>query len=135
MGEIFYFTFEINIIIISYLQEDLMGSFIILRKYEGWKENGGYAIRGNPRVLMRNSQRIAVVKPILIDRKKNIENHITKFFDSLKRILANNSIKDIFFPGGGTIPIPKDFIDFCKLKGITIHFITNDNFDKYVNWD
>ena len=41
----------------------------LLRKLhdKGWRQNAGYAIRGNPRVLECNGRKIAVVNPIRIN--------------------------------------------------------------------
>ena len=117
------------------IQIDLMEIILKQLKRKGWKQNGGYAIRGNPRVLEQSGRRIAVVKPLQIDPFKNITEQVEKFFESLIRIIQKNGIKDVFLPGGGTIPIPQFFLDFCKEMGINIHIIDTGNIEQYENWD
>jgi hypothetical protein len=104
-------------------------------KNRGWRQNGGYAILGNPRVLGRKGKQIAVVKPIKIDPYKILQDEIDNFFRSLIKIILKNGIMDVFLPGGGTIPIPQFFLDFCNENGINIHIITNENIDQFENWD
>jgi hypothetical protein len=116
------------------IQIDVMDVLLKRLKNSGWKQNGGYAIRGNPRVLERSGKRIAVVKPIKVDPFKIIQDEIDKFFRSLIDIIIKNSIKDVFLPGGGTIPIPQFFLDFCRENGINIHIVTNENIYEFENW-
>ena len=104
-------------------------------KNRGWMQNGGYAIRDNPRVLESSGVKIAVIMPIKIDPFRGQQVEIDKFFQSLINIILKNGIKDVFLPGGGTIPIPQDFLDFCREHGINIHVITIENIYKFDNWD
>jgi hypothetical protein len=115
------------------IQIDIIEIFLKRLKSRGWKQNGGYAIRGNPRVLDRYGKRIAVVKPIKIDPFKVLQDEIDKFFRSLIDIINKNGIKNVFLPGGGTIPIPQFFLDFCKEHGINIHVVTDENIDQFEN--
>jgi len=117
------------------IQIDTIEILLKRLKNRGWRQNGGYAIRGNPRVLERNGIRIAVVKPIKIDPFKILQDEIDNFFRSLINIILKNGIKDVFLPGGGTIPIPQFFLDFCNENGINIHIVTNENVDQFENWD
>jgi len=101
-------------------------------KINGWKQNGGYAIRGNPRVLEKGNDRLIVVKPIRIDPFKVLKDEIDKFFESLKRIIGKlkslgKSISGVYLPGGGTIPLPKWFRDFCKENGGEILIYSDEN--------
>jgi hypothetical protein len=113
------------------IQIDVMEVLLKRLKNRGWKQNGGYAIRGNPRVLERYGKQIAVVKPIKIDPFKVLQDEIDKFFRSLIDIINKNGIKNVFLPGGGTIPIPQFFLDFCTENGINIHLVTNANIDQF----
>jgi len=115
------------------IQIDLMEILLKRLKRIGWKQNSGYAIRGNPRVLESSEKRIAVVKPIKIDPFKVLQDEIDKFFRLLINIILKNGIKDVFLPGGGTIPIPQFFLDFCRENGINIHIITPENIEQYEN--
>ena len=101
----------------------------------GWKHNPGYAIRNNPRVLERGTERIAVVLPIRVNVQNGIQNEIDKFFTSLEKIIRKNGIRDIFIQGGGSYPMPDFFDDFCKQNGITIHVVTPDNVLNFDNWN
>jgi hypothetical protein len=116
------------------VQFDVIEVLLKRLKHGGWKQNGGYAIRGNPRVLERYGTHITVVKPIKIDPYKNLLDEIDKFFKSLIDIIIKNGIKDVFLPGGGTIPIPQFFLDFCRDNGINIHVLTTENIDQYEHW-
>lgn len=101
-------------------------------KINGWKQNGGYAIRGNPSVLEKGNDRLIVVKPIRIDPFKVLKDEIDKFFESLKRIIGKlkslgKNISGVYLPGGGTIPLPKWFSDFCKENGVEILIYNDEN--------
>ncbi|GAA4074087.1 hypothetical protein GCM10022389_19540 [Flavobacterium cheonanense] len=111
------------------IQIDLIEILLKRLKSTGWIQNGGYAIRENPRVLDRFGIRIAVVKPIRIDPFKILQDEIDKFFTSLISIIKKNGIKNIFLPGGGPIPIPQFFLDFCRENGINITVVTDENID------
>jgi hypothetical protein len=74
------------------IQIDLMEILLKRLKRNGWKQNGGYAIRGNPRILERLGIRIAVVKPIQVDPFKDLDDQIEKFFKSLIGIFLKNGI-------------------------------------------
>ena len=113
------------------IQIDVIEKLLKRLKNKGWKQNGGYAIRGNPRVLERNGRSVAAVKPIKIDPFKILQNEIDKFFRSLVDILNKNGIKNVFLPGGGTIPIPQFFLDYCRENGIDIHIVTTENIDQF----
>jgi hypothetical protein len=99
-------------------------------KKSGWKQVGGYSL-GNPKVLERSGKRIAVARPIRIDPSKVLRDEIDKFFKSLKNIVEKNAIKDVFLPGGGTIPLPQFFLDFCKEHNINIHVVTLENVNDF----
>ena len=101
----------------------------------GWKHNAGYAIRNNPRVLERGTERIAVVLPIRVNVQNGIQNEIDKFFTSLEKIVMKNGIKYIFIPGGGSFPMPSFFEEFCKQHGITIHVVTPENVFELNDWN
>ena len=113
------------------IQIDVMEVLLKRLKNRGWKQNGGYAIRGNPRVLERYGIQIAVVQPIKIDPFKVLQDEINKFFRSLIGIMNKNGMKNVFLPGGSTIPIPQFFLDFCKENGINIHVVTSENIDQF----
>lgn len=117
------------------IQIDIIEILLKRLKNRGWRQNGGYAIRGNPRVLELNGKQITAVKPIKIDPFKILQNEIDDFFRSLINIISKNGIKDVFLLGGGTIPIPQFFLDFCNEHGINIHIVTIENVDQFENWE
>jgi len=117
------------------IQIDIIEILLKQLKDKGWQQNKGYAQRGNPRVLERNGQRIAVVKPIKIDPFKKLQNEIDNFFRLLIKVISKNEIKDIYIPGGGTISIPQFFSDYCKENGIQIHQVTSENINRFEKKD
>lgn len=112
------------------IQIDTMEILLNRLQDKGFVQNRGYTQRGNPRVLERNGIRIAVIKPIKIDSFKGLGTEVDKFFRSLIEILQKNRIKDVFYPSGGTIPLPQFFLDFCRENGINIHGVTLDTLDQ-----
>jgi hypothetical protein len=103
-------------------------------KQNGWKQNSGYATLDKVRVLSRNGVNIAVVKPIKVDPSKDLSSEIDRFFRTLMAIILKNGISDVFLPGGGTIPLPPFFEDFCKKHRIKIHVVTRENIDHFEKW-
>lgn len=107
--------------------KDLSKAILEQLKKRGYKQNGGYAIRGNPRVLTNGMSAVAVVLPIMVDPTKSIPNQVDKFFKTLMDIIAKNRIQHVVLPGGGDIPIPPDFDVFCKKNGIKVYVISENN--------
>jgi hypothetical protein len=117
------------------IQRDISEILLKRLKRKAWVQKRGYAMRGNPRVLTGRTGCIAVVKPIKIDPFKELQSEIDKFFRSLIEIIKKNGIKSVFLPGGGNVPIPKFFLDFCEEFGIKIIFYTSENIDDFQDWD
>jgi len=115
------------------IQIDTMEILLNRLQDKGWVQNWGYTQRGNPRVLEKYGIRIAVIKPIKIDPFKQLGPEIDKFFRSLIKIIEKNRIKDVFYPNGGTIPLPQFFLDYCRENGINIHGVTLDTLDQAEN--
>jgi hypothetical protein len=115
------------------IQIDLMEILLKRLTSKGWAQNNGYAQRGNPRVLDRSGIKIALVKPIKIDPFKIFQDEIDKFFTSLISIIEKNGIKKIFLPGGGPIPIPQFFLDYCRENGINITVVKDENIDSLID--
>ncbi len=115
------------------IQIDTMEILLNRLQDRGWLQNRGYTQRGNPRVLERNGTRIAVIKPIKIDPFKGLATEVDKFFRSLIKIIQKNGIKDIYYPSGGTIPLPQFFLDYCRENGINLHGVTLDTLDQVEN--
>jgi len=115
------------------IQIDILGIFINNLLSKGWNQIRGYGQKDSTRVLERNGIHIAVVKPIRINSIQTLESEIEKFFKTLMGIIHRKGIKNVFLSGGGSIPIPQFFLDFCKENGINIHLLTTDNIDENVD--
>ena len=113
------------------IQIDIIGIFMKRLLTKGWNQNRGYGQKDSTRVLERKGIHIAAVKPIRINSIKTIESEIEKFFKTLMGIIQRKGIKIVFLPGGGTIPVPQLFLDFCKKNGVEIHILTAENIDQY----
>jgi hypothetical protein len=102
----------------------------------GWKDNPGYSMAGiGIRIRQKSGKSVALVPILRIDPFKSIQEQIDKIFIALTKAITKNGIKSIFISGGGTIPIPKSFLDFCKEHGINIHIVTIENVDEYDDFD
>ena len=69
------------------------------------------------------NQGTILVSGIVLPRFKNesIKEQIENYFENLKKEIQKQQplkIRSIIFQGGGVIPIPKDFKDWCKQMGI-----------------
>jgi hypothetical protein len=113
------------------IQIDIIGIFMKRLLTKGWNQNRGYGQKDSTRVLERNGIHIAAVKPIRINSIKTLESEIEKFFKTLMGIIQRKGIKIVFLPGGGTIPVPQFFLDFCKKNGVEIHILTAENIDQH----
>jgi hypothetical protein len=98
----------------------------------GWKENMGYTLKNNPRVLKKDGKRIAVVGALRLKGSSGIADQVDTFFVKMEKILTkHNDIKEVHIQGGGRIPVPPSFIEFCKANGIKISFFDHENIDRY----
>lgn len=98
----------------------------------GWKENMGYTLKNNPRILEKDGKRIAVVGVLSLKGSLSIKDQVETFFKKMEKILTKNTdIKEVHIYGGGTIPIPPTFIDYCNTNGIKISFFDHENIDGY----
>lgn len=109
------------------LQIQFMGTILKRLRDAGWIQNPGYAIRLNPRGLERGKERTMVVHPIEIDPTIDTGKQIDKFFKSLINSITRYGAKSVYLPGGGTIPIPQFFKDFCNEMGIEIIIVDSEN--------
>ena len=53
--------------------------------------------------------------------KTAVDDCFRNLQDKLNDVLAKGRITDIFLPGGGTVPIPEWFKEWCAKNGIKIH--------------
>lgn len=108
-------------------------------KYLPWRKGGAKALR--VRIFQRNGHTVVVVPSIemLPSDVSPLQVAIDNFFNRLKNMLeammrAGLSACDLFFQGGGNIPIPEWFMKWCEENGIRIHICDVDsNMDRVVN--
>ncbi len=79
-------------------------------------------------VQTHSGHRVGIVREIgvLAPTAKNIKD----YFDGLTRELIKEGIQKIVFKGGGTIPIPDSFKEFCKQNGIGLEILDGDELEK-----
>jgi len=77
--------------------------------------------------------RVGIVREIgvLTPSAKNIKD----YFDGLTRELIKEGIQIFVFKGGGTIPIPDSFREFCLQNGIELEVLDDDEFDRKYPFD
>lgn len=81
------------------------------------------------RVYEKNGTAVVVIPVIEIPPVaiQPVKISIDDYFDNLRRLLAGLMKKlkvcDLFFTGGGTIPVPPWFEQWCEENGIRIHIL------------
>ncbi len=85
------------------------------------------------KVLNRNSDIISVVQQITIDPTINPTNQIEAFFKNIMHDILRSGSKRIFFEGGGDIPIPDFFLDYCRQHTIEIGIISYNTFEDWLH--
>ena len=112
------------------LRIDLMKPLIKKLGKQGWKRRqGDLNPASNPIVLRNRHQSVILTTSIPCDPEKEIQNEVDDYFRGvIERIKRDASIKIVFLPGGGTIPVPQFFVDFCKEVDIEIRIIDGENY-------
>ncbi len=114
-----------------------MRPFLNRLKDRGWRNNNlkGYTDNAT-HVLRRGDTNIVVVETINIDTSAiDISPQIDGFFIRLMEIILKADAKEIFLPGGGDVPIPEFFKEFCRENGIDINILTNESVREYSNYN
>lgn len=75
-------------------------------------------------IQIHGGTRVGVVRELAIAVPTN--ECIEDFFDRLSRELIKEGIQKIVFKGGGTIPIPDSFKEFCQQHGIELEILDDD---------
>jgi hypothetical protein len=104
-------------------------------KNRGWKwkpTKNRRGLRGIEVLEGPRKQGTILVPGIVLSQTKNnsIQEQIEKYFEDLKKEIQRQlplKIRSVIFQGGGVIPIPKDFRDWCKQMGIEIVVFYHDN--------
>jgi hypothetical protein len=112
---------------------NVMRPFLNRLKDRGWKKVSR-GITDNIQVLRRGDIKI-VVENISIDASVDIRPQISEFFERLIEIILKADAKEIFLPGGGDVPIPEFFKEFCRENGIDINILTNESVREYSNYN
>jgi len=104
-------------------------------KNRGWKwkpTKNRRGLRGIEVLEGPRKQGTILVPGIVLSQTKSnsIQEQIEKYFEDLKKEIQRQlplKIRSVIFQGGGVIPIPKDFRDWCKQMGIEIVVFYHDN--------
>ena len=81
------------------------------------------------RIFVGSKRVIVVVSSLEIPPAKvrNITQSIDDFFKRLRDLLVRHNkrsvVTDLVLPGGGCVPIPEWFKDWCKQNGISLHVL------------
>ncbi len=113
-----------------------MRTFLNRLKDSGWRNINvrNYTDNDN-QVLKRGDKSILCVEQINLDGTSDIHAQINGLFKYLIELIERSRSREIFLPGGGEIPIPDFFIDYCKINDILIHVILEENLDNYRYYD
>jgi hypothetical protein len=97
-------------------------------RHRSWR-NG---ILGTAIYIAHNNKTKVVVKSIEIpfSSTKRIADLVDEYFKKLqsllKGIIASYGNIQIFLPGGGSIPIPEWFVNWCRENGVKIEVCDSD---------
>lgn len=84
------------------------------------------------RLYTRGAQGVVVIPTIEIPPPSvaPIPQSIDDYFKSLRDVLTGMTkkfkITDLYFPGGGNIPLPNWFSNWCNQNGINVHILGTD---------
>ena len=66
---------------------------------------------------------IELPPPVIQPIPQSIADYFKRLCDVLSGLGKKFKVTDLVLPGGGVIPIPEWFIDWCKKNGIRIHIV------------
>ncbi len=115
---------------------NVMRTFLNRLRDRGWKN---ISVRGytdkDIQVLRRGDQSIIGVENINVDASADLGLQIDELFKNLIELIKRTNTKEIFLPGGGEIPVPDFFEDYCRANGIEIHFVSMESYRDLVNYN
>ncbi len=118
------------------LRINVMGIFINRLKDRGWKEVPPKNKSGkSPSVFQRGDKELIVQEIIQVDPTVDISPQIEEVFLSIIDLVKKSNRPEVFLPGGGDVPIPEFFKDFCLENGIQIHVIDIKTMMEYQNYN
>lgn len=82
-------------------------------------------------VLKRGEKTIVCIEQIQLDGSLDFRPQVEGLFKHLIELTRRSGSHDIFLPGGGEIPIPGFFEEYCRNNGINIHLISRENIYEY----
>lgn len=65
-------------------------------------------------------QGVLIVDQIEIDPYLPVHNELDRYFDRLKAGILADGVNHIVFRGGGDLPIPEDFSNWCRNNNVAI---------------
>jgi hypothetical protein len=105
-------------------------------KDRGWKN---VSVRGYTtnqiQILKRGNESIMVIVSITFDSTIDVTPQLNDYFEQLKNLMQHDILKDVFLPGGGDIPIPDFFRNYCYENRISIHLVTYNSLIDYINFN
>lgn len=79
---------------------------------------------GHTAIAIARSPRLAPPAACGRTLEDQFDDYLKRLQRQLQKTIAGGlPVTDIYFPGGGTLPIPDWFRDFCAQNGIRIHII------------
>jgi len=69
---------------------------------------------------------IEIPPPSVVSISQSIDDYFKRLRDVLVGLAKKFNITDIFFPGGGNIPLPNWFSTWCKQNSIHVHILDED---------
>jgi hypothetical protein len=117
------------------IEINVMRTFLNRLRDRGWKNINvrGYTDK-DIQVLRRGDQSIIGVENINVDASVDIRLQIDELFNNLIEIIKRTDAKEIFLPGGGEIPVPYVFKEYCRVNGIEIHFVSMESYRDILNY-
>ncbi len=115
---------------------NVMRTFLNRLRDRGWKN---LSVRGytdkDIQVLRRGDQTIIGVENVNVDASADSGLQIDELFKNLIELIKRTNTKEIFLPGGGEIPVPDFFKEYCRANGIEIHFVSMESYGDLVNYN
>ncbi len=108
---------------------NVMRTFLNRLRDRGWKN---LSVRGytdkDIQVLRRGDQSIIGVENVNVDASADLGLQIDELFKNLIELIKRTNTKEIFLPGGGEIPVPDFFKEYCRANGIEIQFVSIESY-------
>lgn len=90
---------------------------------------------GDHQILRRGNVNIVAVENIYADPSVDVGPQMDDLFNRLIETLQRAEAKEIFLPGGGDVPIPGFFRDFCRERGVRIHILSVESFRDFESYN